>query len=54
MQGSSSIRWRASEPANPRQRPSQRTQFVAPAGNNPSDLFGSYQPSQPSFADLVY
>jgi hypothetical protein len=54
LQGSPSIRWRASEPANPRQAPTQRTQFIAPPAGNPSDLYGSYQPSQPAFADLVY
>ena len=54
LQGRPSIRWRASEPANPRVPPSQRTQFIAPPAGNPSDLFGSYQPSQPAFADLVY
>ena len=46
-------RWRAAEPANPAAKPVQRTQFIAP-GANPADLFGSYQPQQPAFADLVY
>lgn len=54
LQGAPSIRWRASEPANPLAPPAQRTQFIAPPAANPSDLFGSYQPSQPAFADLVY
>ena len=53
MRGAPSIRWRAAEQANPLTKPVQRTQFIAP-GANPADLFGSYQPQQPAFADLVY
>jgi hypothetical protein len=54
LQGAPSIRWRASEPPDPRQPPTLRTQFIAPPAGNPNDLYGSYQPSQPNFADLVY
>jgi hypothetical protein len=54
LQGAPSIRWRASEPPDPRQPPTLRTQFIAPPAGNPNDLYGSYQPSQPNFADMVY
>lgn len=54
LRGTPSIRWRASEPGNPNQPPTVRTQFTAPGGSNPNELYGSYQPSQPAFADLIY
>ncbi|MGV3721279.1 MAG: hypothetical protein ACO1SX_10265, partial [Actinomycetota bacterium] len=54
LQGAPSIRWRASEPPDARQPPTLRTQFIAPPAGNPNDLYGSYQPSQPNFADMVY
>jgi len=54
LQGAPSIRWRASEPPDPRAPPTLRTQFISPPAGNPNDLFGSYQPSQPNFADMVY
>jgi len=57
LKGTPSIRWRVSESADPTKAPTQRTQFtqfIPPGAANPSDLFGSYRPSQPAFADLVY
>ncbi len=48
LQGPPSIRWRAAEALDPSRPPTPRVL------GNPNELTGSYNPVQPSFADVVY
>ncbi|HEU4752306.1 MAG TPA: hypothetical protein VFU47_04285 [Armatimonadota bacterium] len=53
LKGPSCIRWRAAESLDPTKPPTLRTQ-IGTVGSNPYELSGTYIPSQPNYADVVY
>jgi hypothetical protein len=52
LNGPPSIRWRAAEQFNIDAAPTLRGPLES--GNNPLELTGTYNPVQPTYADLVY